>query len=57
MRIATVKFTEPALRYLNTTACMQGSVKIPLERTLLQFPTIKSVRYSIDGEIYDEWDA
>jgi hypothetical protein len=55
--VATVKFTRPALKYLNGPACLQGTVKAPIEDTLLQFPTIKSVQYSIGGKIFDQWDA
>lgn len=55
--VATIKFSSPALLYLNNTACIQATVKAPIENTLLQFPTVKSVQYSIDGKIFDQWDA
>ena len=55
--VATVKFDAAAMAYLNGAACMQMSVKAPMERTLLQFPSIKKVQYSVDGEIVTEWDA
>jgi hypothetical protein len=55
--VATVKFTSPALRYLNGAACLQATVKGPIEDTLLQFPTVQRVQYSIDGKIFDQWDA
>lgn len=55
--VATVRFTEAALDYLNNAACIQDTVKAPIEQTLLQFPSIKSIQYSIDGEIFTEWDA
>jgi hypothetical protein len=55
--VATVKFTRPALTYLNNTACIQGTVKAPIENTLLQFPTVKRIQYAIDGKIFDRWDA
>lgn len=55
--VATVKFSNPALTYLNNTACIQATVKAPIEDTLLQFPSVKSIQYSIDGKIFDQWDA
>jgi hypothetical protein len=55
--VATVKFSSPALDYLNSAACAQEAVKGPIERTLLQFTSIKSVQYSIDGKIFTDWDA
>jgi hypothetical protein len=55
--VATVQFSRPALAYLNAAACLQATVKAPIEDTLLQFPTVKSIQYSIDGKIFDQWDA
>lgn len=55
--VAIVDFDKKALSTLNSAICMQASVKTPIEKTLKQFPTIKSVKYSIDGEIFTEWDA
>ena len=54
---AIVDFDSGALEYLNSAACMQQSVKSPIEDTLKQFPTVLHVKYSIDGEIWTEWDA
>ncbi|HEX2878588.1 MAG TPA: GerMN domain-containing protein, partial [Polyangiaceae bacterium] len=55
--VATVKFTNAALTYLNNTACIQATVKAPIEQTLLQFPTVQRIQYAIDGQIFDQWDA
>jgi hypothetical protein len=55
--VAIVDFDQPALSRLNSPACMQTMTKTPIEKTLKEFPTIKSVEYSIDGEVFDEWDA
>ena len=55
--VAVVNFKRPALDYLNNTACIQMSFKIPIEKTLLQYPTIKEVDYSIDGKVFTEFDA
>lgn len=55
--VATVDFKQSALVYLNGAACMQESVKGPIEQTLKQFPSIKSVNYSINGTVFTEWDA
>lgn len=55
--VATVEFTGGAMAYLNGAACMQATVKGPIQDTLLQFSTIQAVRYSVDGRIVTEWDA
>ncbi|MSR86870.1 hypothetical protein EXS70_01720 [Candidatus Peribacteria bacterium] len=55
--VATVKFSGGAMAYLNNTACTQEEVKGSIGATLLQFPTIKSVQYSVDGKVVTEWDA
>ncbi len=55
--VAIVDFDKAALGRLNSAACMQASIKSPIEKTLKQFPTIKSVEYSIDGKLFDQWDA
>jgi spore germination protein GerM len=55
--VATVDFKKEALAYLNGAACLQESVKQPIENTLNQFPGIEEIRYSIDGEVFTEWDA
>lgn len=56
-KVAIVDFDSGALKYLNGAACMQGTFKGPIEDTLKQYPTIEKVEYSIDGKIWDEWDA
>lgn len=56
-RVAIVNFREPAMCYLNSTAAMQSVVKGPMEKTLLQFKTIKDWKIAINGKIVDEWDA
>jgi len=55
--VATVNFQPDALAILNSAAARQMMVKAPLEATLLGLPEIESVRYAIDGEIFEEWDA
>jgi len=55
--IATIDFTTDALQYLNNAACIQASVKSPIQKTLQQFPSITEIHYSIDGEEFTEWDA
>ncbi len=46
--VATVNFKESGLRYLNSPACMQASIKSSIENTLKQFAPIKTVEYAID---------
>jgi len=55
--VAIVDFKEKALLYLNSTACTQESIKRPIENTLKQFPEIEQVEYSINGEVFRDWDA
>lgn len=55
--IATVKFSQGAMAYLNAAICMQQIIKAPIEQTLLQFPTVSKVQYSVDGKIITDWDA
>jgi len=54
---AIVDFAEPALRYLNSAACMQSTVKEPITRTLKNLPSVQTVEFSIDGVTFTEWDA
>lgn len=56
-KVAIVDFDSGALQYLNGAACLQGTFKGPIEATLLQYPTIEKVEYSIEGKIWTEWDA
>ena len=55
--IATVDFMPQALETLNTAAGIQMQVKAAIEASLLQFSTVDWVQYSINGEVYTEWDA
>lgn len=54
---AVVNFKREALEILNSAAARQHMAKSPIRMTLLQFPTITDVKYAIEGEIFDEWDA
>lgn len=54
---ATMNFKQSALEVLNSAAARQMMAKQPLEKTLLQFPEIKNVKYAIDGKEFTEWDA
>lgn len=54
---AVLDFTKDALPLLNGAACQQASVKMPIFKTLTQYPGIKEVDYSIDGVIKTDWDA
>jgi len=53
----SINFEPEALGYLNSAACMQESVKKPIEETMRQFPEVKRIEYAIDGVIFEEWDA
>jgi hypothetical protein len=55
--IAIIDFQKEALCYLNATAAFQQAVKEPIELTLKKLLNVKEVKYSIDGEIYEEWDG
>ncbi|HLD32029.1 MAG TPA: S-layer homology domain-containing protein [Candidatus Peribacteraceae bacterium] len=55
--IATVAFTEQAMVYLNSAACLQQSVKSPIVQTLRQFPSVSDVQFSVGGRVVTEWDA
>ncbi len=55
--VAIVDFDQPALSRFDSAACIQAMTKMPIEKTLKQFPTIKSVEYSIDGVVKKDWDA
>lgn len=54
--VAVVDFDKQALQFLNGSPCMQESYKAPISRTLNELG-IKEVEYSIDGTIFNEWDA
>lgn len=55
--VALVDFASSSLSYLNSAACMQQSFKAPIEETLKQFSTVEEVQYSINGRVFDQWDA
>lgn len=57
--VAIVNFRPGAEEHLHTSGpvCMQEAVLTPINKTLTQFPTIKSVEYAINGKIIEEWDA
>jgi Sporulation and spore germination len=56
---ATVNFCSGAGKYLYVSGpiCRQTRVLTAIEKTLLQFGSIKSVKYAIDGVIVEAWDA
>ena len=56
---AIVNFRRGAEKYLYVSGpiCMSESVLAPIEKTLLQFKSIKSVDYAINGKIIEDWDA
>jgi len=55
--VARLDFRPEALTYLNSAACMQQTFKAPIEKTLKEFPTVQRVEYSINGKLFEEWDA
>lgn len=57
--VAIVNFRPGAEEHLHTggPVCMQQAVLTPINKTLKQFRTIKSVDYAINGKIIEEWDA
>ncbi len=55
--VAIVDFREGAFEVLNGAAGRQFMAKAAIEATLKQFPTIKNVFYSKDGEVWTMWDA
>ncbi len=55
--IAIVNFQKGAMVYLDGALCEQESVKAPIEKTLLEFPSIVEVKYAIDGKIVEEFDV
>lgn len=57
--VAIVNFRPGAEEHLhvNGAICQSEHVTTPIEKTLKQFTTIKSVEYAINGKIIEEWDA
>lgn len=54
---ATVNFKPEAECYLQSAISMMNRVMNPIEKTLLQFKTIKRVQYALNGKVITEWDA
>lgn len=54
---ATVNFKPEAECYLQSAISMMNRVMNPIEKTLMQFKTIKSVQYALNGKVITEWDA
>ncbi len=53
-----IAFSGEAMRYLNSTVSIQQVVKGAIEQTIrLHFPSVKIIKYEIDGKIVSEWDA
>ena len=54
----TVSFSGDAMRYLNSTISIQEFVKGSIEGTLrLHFPSVKEIKYEVEGKIVTDWDA
>jgi hypothetical protein len=43
--------------YVSGPACMTEKALAPIQKTLMQFKTVKSVKYAINGQIIKDWDA
>lgn len=56
---ATINFRNGAEKFLYVSGpiCRQTQVLTAIEKTLLQFGSIKSVEYAIDNVIIEDWDA
>lgn len=57
--VAVVNFRSGAQQhlYVSGPVCMTEKALAPLQKTLLQFRTVKSVNYAINGKIIKDWDA
>lgn len=55
--VATVNFRPEAECYLQSAISQMNRVMDPIEKTLLQFKTIKKVQYALNGKVITEWDA
>ena len=55
--VATVNFKPEAECYLQSAISMMNRVMNPIEKTLMQFKTIKKVQYALNGKVITEWDA
>ena len=57
-KTVTLRFTEDAMVYLNSTISLQDVIKGALEETIkLHAPDCKEVQYEVDGQVVTEWDA
>ena len=57
-KTVTLRFTEDAMLYLNSTIALQEFIKGALEETIkLHAPDCKEVQYEIDGKVVEDWDA
>jgi spore germination protein GerM len=56
---AVVNFRSGAEEHLHVSgaACQQEQILTPIVKTLMQFNSIKTVEYAINGKIITEWDA
>lgn len=55
--VATVNFKPEAECYLQSAISMMNRVMNPIDKTLMQFKTIKKVQYALNGKVITEWDA
>lgn len=57
-KTVTLRFTEDAMVYLNSTISLQDIIKGALEETIkLHAPECKKVEYEVDGQVVEDWDA
>ena len=54
---AIVNFRPAAECYLQSAISMMNRVMNPIEKTLMQFKSIKKVEYALNGKVITEWDA
>ncbi len=54
---AVVNFRPEAECYLQSAITMMNFVMDPIDKTLKQFKSIKTVEYALDGKVITEWDA
>lgn len=55
--VAILNFRKGALCYFDTAISQATRTMSPIEATMTQFKSIKSVEYAINGKIITEWDA
>jgi spore germination protein GerM len=54
---ATVNFRPEAECYLQSAISQMDRVMNPIEKTLMQFKSIKEVQFALNGKVITEWDA